>query len=907
MRSIDLSEQISDLYECVVSSLCSDSLPEVRELLGLEAHLSIDRGEQMRTLHGIVKHASVREHESGSLIVLHIVPALWLLEENTRSRTFTNQTIPEVVELVFNERLSARNRTLRNDLTLRLRLELEDGRSRGYGYNANGGLRRVDDLDGGRWKLEHASWNHIVAEIDPNDHRTSYEWSSTESLTAVVDASGTRTDYVRDLKDQVTELWRHDRMRERYLRDAAGHLIQKRGAAEEVLLDIERDPAGRVLTRELASGDTHTLRWDGRGRLVEANTRHFKCRFAYDARDRRVLDERDGKGVRQRFGGSRLASTTVLERFVTEYHELDGGKVTVVVDPAGGTHRLRSHGRGVFTTDFANGLSETTQYEPRAGRVLSKVLYPRDAPSRAWARRFEFSGEGDLVRRLDSERGPTEHEHDAAHRLVATRHPDGRRDEYGYNAAGTLSQSPTLTQATVGRGNLLRVANGERLEYDERDRLARRTSDRGTLEFDYDSLDQLSVIFWQGADGRRWGWDTDHDPLGRRVHKAPGYAKMTRYYWDGDRLMAEVFPDGRLRVYVYADAFAVVPLLFIDYASEDAAPESGERYYLITDQRGCPERVLDDAGAVVWQAQVDPYGHARVEIGHGFHQPLRTPGHLFDPETGLHYNRFRVYDPMMGRYLQPDPWGLKGGLNLYAYTRSPLTQWDVRGLGCGDPEPSTADGEQPDQHPAGEGEGEASAGAQHPAELDEHGRLAAPEGWSYDENNRLHDDTGAFARHPDAPPQAHSRATEYPSGYRQETHATMVARHTLEGQASAAATGTSGNPNGDWPTYPNDHPRAGERMDRRDMTWIDSDGGIIDDPTYEHVVPVVEHFNDGMPGDEGTRGPPGRDSSRADRFDFYNDTNNLAVKSRSENSRGGSESGLQYSQDVGDNYSNDPL
>jgi RHS repeat-associated protein len=46
---------------------------------------------------------------------------------------------------------------------------------------------------------------------------------------------------------------------------------------------------------------------------------------------------------------------------------------------------------------------------------------------------------------------------------------------------------------------------------------------------------------------------------------------------------------------------------------------------------------------------------------------LRFSGQQYDVETGLHYNYFRDYEPGTGRYLQPDPIGLAGGINLYQY------------------------------------------------------------------------------------------------------------------------------------------------------------------------------------------------------------------------------------------------
>ena len=69
-----------------------------------------------------------------------------------------------------------------------------------------------------------------------------------------------------------------------------------------------------------------------------------------------------------------------------------------------------------------------------------------------------------------------------------------------------------------------------------------------------------------------------------------------------------------------------------------------------------------------------------MDVGAGFHQPLRWPGHYFGGETGLHDNRFRTYSPELGRYLQCDPSGTEGALNLYAYTENPLHAVDLRGL-----------------------------------------------------------------------------------------------------------------------------------------------------------------------------------------------------------------------------------
>jgi RHS repeat-associated protein len=63
-----------------------------------------------------------------------------------------------------------------------------------------------------------------------------------------------------------------------------------------------------------------------------------------------------------------------------------------------------------------------------------------------------------------------------------------------------------------------------------------------------------------------------------------------------------------------------------------------------------------------------------------FEFPLRFPGQYADKETNLAYNWMRDYDGAIGRYIQSDPIGLEGGINMYVYVvNRPLEKFDSKG------------------------------------------------------------------------------------------------------------------------------------------------------------------------------------------------------------------------------------
>jgi RHS repeat-associated protein len=545
--------------------------------------------------------------------------------------------------------------------------------SQRWKYDANGNLIEHRDRDGSLYRYVYKSWNALWQSIDPLGNVVSFDLTVQGLMGKVTDPGGTITEYGYNLREELVEVREMGQLVESYRRDPAGNVIEKTDASGRTLVAWEVGSGNLDKLQVLRSGEKHVFEHDANGRIIECRSPSGTTTFAYDRGGNLLADQRDGKGVVHEFEFVGLTTTTYFDKFKVSYRTLANGD-RVVQDPTGARHQFQFGKTGLIAKFLANGSRELCEFDSD-GRCLRKAVVRTSWDSAPWIRSFEYSAAGDLLTIIDNVRGTRKYCYDAAHRLVEEKVPsDGSQRLFEFDNAGNLIRQPGLSNVVIGDGNRLKEANGEILTYNERLNLVQRRGPSGTILYEYNDLDMLVR-----CDIRGETWTATYDGLCRRVQKT-WRGQTTSYYWDGIRLAAEVRHNGSCRIYIYADDTALSPFLFVDYESSEAAPESGTRYYVFTNQISAPICVEDDAGRQVWSAQIDPYGKAQVDLASTIEMPLRFPGHYFDRETGLHYNGFRYFSPELGRYLESDPAGLAGGINAYAYRHRPLITVDINGL-----------------------------------------------------------------------------------------------------------------------------------------------------------------------------------------------------------------------------------
>jgi RHS repeat-associated protein len=338
-----------------------------------------------------------------------------------------------------------------------------------------------------------------------------------------------------------------------------------------------------------------------------------------------------------------------------------------------------------WTLTAPSGLITVTR-QSAVGLTTSIIVQRAKDASVLFQSKLTYDHEDRVSRFHDSRFGLRRYVYDSEGQLLAAEKPATpyQNETFAYDRAGNRTRCNDES-ATVNSLNQLVTQGTVQCAYDDRGSMTARSGAGGGWKYTYNSRNQM--IGAEGEHGQSISYG--YDAFGRRIWKKQvidaSNSSLTRYVWAGEQIVREVTvhtimtgnpgANGKTlrkhsRDYLYW-LQSYIPLLM---------RAGGEVYQYHTDHLGTPRRLTDERGGVVWEADYVAYGEARITVN-TVAQPWRFPGQYEDAETGLHYNRFRYYDPVLGKYLTRDPVSFLSGLNLYCYCHNnPVNEADPLGL-----------------------------------------------------------------------------------------------------------------------------------------------------------------------------------------------------------------------------------
>jgi len=548
-----------------------------------------------------------------------------------------------------------------------------------YWYDALGRVVGVTQPNDGTFEFQLDAGGEIVAITDPLGRLNSREFSPYGDILLDRSPDGREIRWEYDLLGRVVAIRNEANEEMRFEYDAKGSLILQRffdGRTERYLYDemdnliaigeadgsvtrVSLDAAGKVVRLE-GTGTTETVDYDEVGRATRLSVDDVVVAVDYDPDQRVIREEQHGTVLTRDYTAtgecSRLAVSGLGQRLcdydlrgrMTKLLDFDGTEFTFTYDLSDRVTSMRVEGLEV-RYDYGD-IDRLVSARVLGDRELVRVSYTYDALGR-------------VSRRQVAGRAEVQFAFDGDARLIAHRRGN-TQVSHEQTPTGDLLQSASGQRVTYGPGGRIERVGAESFEYDGRGRLAVRRGASGETRFQYDGFDRLVEV----RSDRQGVASYVYDAEGRRLRKLTP-AGETQYVWDDDLTIA-VRTAGR-----ETESFVFVPLT--EAAGWITGPDI--RGVLLTDPNGYPIACVGTDGRRL-DDEPDPWGKTGLSLVDADRQPLRFMGQYADPETGLHYNRHRFYDPETGRYLTPDPIGIDAGLNAYVYAADPVNTIDPLGL-----------------------------------------------------------------------------------------------------------------------------------------------------------------------------------------------------------------------------------
>lgn len=712
-------------------------------------------------------------------------------------------------------------------------------------YDAQGNLVASRDGAGGGTLFEVGPFDRMGARISSDNARYTFGYDANLQLTTVTNPAGAQWTYEYDAVGNIVAETDFAGRTVTYRFDAAGRQIG-RTDANGTSVDVSRDQAGRIVVER--SGDESTeFTYDPAGRLIGAHNGGVELAFERDPLGRVTAETIDGLTVTTTFDelGRRVGRSTphnvdsAWQYTATGWESaLSGtaGRLAFEYDASGReTQRLLAEGVVLTQTfDEAGRLAE----QRISGHAEESAAGARQVPTQR--RGYHYRADGTVAAITDLLHGDRAFELTPSGRVTGV-DAAGWQERYQYDLSGNIVElSPGVRIDEVGTvdfaGALPRSAGSVRYVHDAQGRLVRvirRTlsGQQRTWSYTWNGFNRLVEV--ATPDGHVWRYR--YDPLGRRIakHRLDQHGRPVdevRFVWDGTELVEQ-----------RQTRAGVVTVTTWDYRAGANRPLAQTTRSWLAD---APQQVIDSRfHAIV----TDLVGAPAELVAADGRIAWRRTTNLWGFTLRVSADE-RIDCPIRfpGQY-HDDETGLE--YNYFRYYDSATGRYltpDPLGLS---PSPNNY------------------GYVANPVMISDPLGLAS-----------VRDALGQFARDPNAPPTIHNRDSEFPSGYRESTHDAMAANWTDQGRAQGGV-----------PVDANGVPLPHDQL-----TWRDGLGQEVpyDQLTYEHIDPVVEHWNS-----------TGYDTDRGARNDWYNNPDNLVPMTKKENSSGGGKMTSRYRQDTGPNYS----
>lgn len=601
-----------------------------------------------------------------------------------------------------------------------------------YKHGAFDLLEENIDPQGHKVRYEYDDETRLIAIINQKGERYCYEYDFAGNITKETDYTGESIIFTYDAAGRLTHRTNPDHSFIQYYYNQNGLLTRKiayhssnstpketlyqydsrglttRIKSPDALLEYEYDELGRVIIERINGQEIHSKYHKGTNQRISRTGHNATLTFNYDHNEQ-------------------LQSLAINQHAPLKILRDARGYEQVLHSPIGFTLAQHWNQSGLLEKQLSGTKSKLSQLFNENSTINANnltVFDPQLTTASSVTRHYQWDKNFNPTTITDNQRGVQSFTYDNRQQITCA-HTHGQlsyQEKFTYNSTQQIENSQESGHPKIDyqytAGGRIQATSRYQYFYNEVGYLIEKREERNGFrpriwKYDWDAEGHL--IRLQTPTGERWAYA--YDDLGRRIRKfkliegekAPSFSPpsslsstetnvtVTRigsaYMWDANHLIQEapLYADGTV-AWNQADEWIYNPDNFSPIAK---LTQNDELFYVVNDHLGTPKELLTEDGKHIawagnnrlWGKHVDNLN----QIKHGSHFasndpayqtdcPIRFQGQWEDEESGLHYNRFRYYDPHTSQYISPDPIRLQGGINLQSYVHVPNSWIDPLGL-----------------------------------------------------------------------------------------------------------------------------------------------------------------------------------------------------------------------------------
>lgn len=548
------------------------------------------------------------------------------------------------------------------------------------------------------------SQGQVVLVKDTQNNPLSFIYDEFGNLKTTTDALGNATTLSYDLRGRKAQMVDPDMGTWNYFYDALGELIRQTDAKSQTTTMVY-DLLGRMTSRsepDLVSTWTYDSCTKGIGKLCQASaTNGYSRTNSYDSLGRPVtlaasIDTAYNVTTSYDTSG-RVDTVTYPTGFAVKNIYNAYGYLWQVqrADPGGSTVFWQANAKsasGQVTSELLGNNLTQTRTPDVLDRLSSIVASGTGGTVHSFS--YTYDAIGNVATRLDNVDGVTENfSYDNLNRLRSASGPGLVTRSFDYDAIGnmifksdvsTTIPGGTYTYPASGAGSVRPHAvsgisgtvNGisnPTFAYDSNGNL---TSGAGRT-LTYMSFNMPLTITGSTAT-YTYTYSSEHERVKLVTQLQTGTQTSIYLHPGGGGSLfyeKEIKPDTTVENKHYVQAGAILVGVYVTKSSYASGDGPQMRYYH-RDNIGSINAISNEAGAIIERLAYEPFGKRRFPNGtadpgntiFGITTDRGFTGHEHLDELQLIHMNGRIYDPLLGRFLTPDP-NIPDASNLQAFNR----------------------------------------------------------------------------------------------------------------------------------------------------------------------------------------------------------------------------------------------